>query len=59
MGRVIHRYDNWSKGNRIANAELAVLFDESESVKGETVSFDVEGDYLFTLAICDGSNRQS
>lgn len=46
MGRVIHRYDNWSKGSRLSSRELAVPFDTL--VKGETVSFDAEGEYVFT-----------
>ncbi len=46
MGRAIHRYDNWSKGNRLSSGELVVPFDTLN--KGETVSFDAEGDYIFT-----------
>ena len=46
MGRAIHRYDNWSQGNRITAGELVVPFDLLENT--ETVSFRAEGDYLFT-----------
>lgn len=46
MGRAIHRYDDWSKGNRIAKNELVVPFDLTNNA--ETTTFDVEGDYVFT-----------
>lgn len=46
MGRAIHRYDNWSQGNRTAKNELVVPFDLTNNA--ETTSFDVEQDYVFT-----------
>ncbi|HEX8547629.1 MAG TPA: BACON domain-containing carbohydrate-binding protein [Cytophagaceae bacterium] len=46
MGRALHRYDNWGKGNRTSQSELVVPYELSN--KTETVSFDAEGDYIFT-----------
>ena len=53
MGRAIHRYDNWSTGNRTAQSELVVPYEVASNT--ETVSFDVEKDYIFTVVDADRS----
>ena len=53
MGRAIHRYDNWSTGNRIAQSELVVPYEVASNT--ETVSFKVEKDYIFTVVDADRS----
>lgn len=47
VGRALVRYDNWSTGNRTVQSELQLPHEVSS--KSETVSFDAEGDYIFTV----------
>ena len=47
MGRVLCRYNDWSKGNRTYLYKTIVPFDPNEE-GCETISFDVAGDYFFT-----------
>lgn len=53
MGRAIHRYDNWSAGNRVAQSELVVPYEVASNT--ETVNFIVEQDYIFTVVDADKS----
>jgi len=54
LGRVICRYDNWSKGGRTARWQIVPDYLADGSWKGKPASMTVAGDYVFVVYVVDG-----
>jgi len=54
MGRVICRYDNWSKGNRAPRWQIIPDYTVDGSWRGKPASMTVAGDYVFVVYVVGG-----
>jgi len=54
MGRVICRYDHWSKGQSSPRWQIAPDYTVDGSWKGKPASMSVAGDYVFVVYVVGG-----